>query len=143
MNSTMILEKRETLEGGIGELCRGRSAFANSSIWGVDADIVGSAQFFYTPLGMLVYVSVGGLEEGCNVYSVELITKGGGRCTLPPLYSKNGSAWCSALTGKISACQILGGKIEISQSSMGKTVTVATGNIRPPRICEMRMRTAE
>ena len=143
MNSTKNFEKRDTLEGGVGVLCRGRSAFANSSVWGVDTDIDGTAQFYYTPLGMLVYVSIEGLEEGCSVYSLELITNGGGRCALPPLYAKNGSAWCSALTGKISACQILGGKIVVSRSFAGKTVTVATGSIRPPSLCEMRMRAAE
>lgn len=143
MNTVKFSETEETVGGGAGELCRGRTAFASSHIWGVEADIDGTAQFYYTPLGMLVHVSVWGLEGNGDVYSLEVMTDGGGHCALPPLYSKNGSAWCSALTGKISACQILGGKVIVTRRVSGKNVTVATGSIRPPRICEVRLRAAE
>lgn len=141
MSSVNFLEKREVGGGGAYELCRGRCAFARSHIWGVDSPIDGTASFYYTPLGMLVYVCVDGLEDG--VYSLKLVTESGGECVLPPLYAKNGSAWCSALTGKISACQILGGKMKVSGHVCGRTVTVAKGSIRPPRLGETRLCVAE
>lgn len=137
------MEKREDSCGVVTELCKGRRAFASAHIDAKDTNIDGTACFYYTPIGMLVCVSVVGLEENGGVYSLEVVTESGGRFTLPPLYEKSGRAWCVSLTGKISACEILGGRINVMSDNSGDTEQAATGKIRSPMIGEFKLRAAE
>ncbi len=141
MNLVKTLENGNFAVGGAEELCRGRTVFAGSRIIGRENGVEGTASFYYTPLGMLIRVSVCGLEDG--VYSLSVLTDDGGEFMLPPLYAKNGNAWCSALTGKISACRIFGGTIMITRRETERTVGIAVGRIRPPRIGEVSLRAAE
>lgn len=141
MNSVKTLKNGNFAVGGAEELCRGRTVFAGSHIIGRENGVEGTASFYYTPLGMLIRVSVCGLDDG--VYCLSVLTDDGGEFMLPPLYAKSGNAWCSALTGKISACRIFGGKIMIARCEADGTVYVAGGGIRPPRIGEVSLRTAE
>lgn len=141
MNLVKTLERDNFAVGGAEELCRGRTVFAGSHIIGRENGVEGTASFYYTPLGMLVRVSVCGLEKG--VYSLSVLTDDGGEFMLPPLYAQNGHAWCSALTGKISACRIFGGKITVTRREADITVDIADGRIRPPRIGEVSLRAAE
>ena len=146
MNSSIISEKSEKKEAVFGvasQLCRGRSAFAVSHINSTQTGIEGEASFYYTPLGMLVYVSVWGIDVTTDeVYTLELVNDAGVSCILPPLYCKNGKAWCSALTGKIVASDILGGRIGVIKKRDGVSFRIAEGKIRPPRLDEIRLRLA-
>ncbi len=123
-----------------GALGRGRTPFATVDIKGDGerGEIRGSADFYYTPLGMLVCASVGGLgkskEERGGVYSLafgERPAEAGISCAIPPLYERGGYAWCSALTGKISPCEILGKRVtlvDMRKETLG--AHLATGTVR-------------
>ncbi len=137
LNSVKFYEKKEIFSTGVRELCRGRTAFAYANIAGENGIVEGTASFYYTPLGMLVYVCMCGLDEADGgVYSLEIRTKCGGCVTLPPLYCKNGNAWSAALTGKIATCDILGGRVIVGDS-------IAEGGIRPPILRELTIKEAE
>ena len=117
---------------GADTLCRGRTPFATSEISAeVETENVeGIAEMYYTPLGMLVRVGVTGLEDG--VFSLILGKEGELNVYLPPLYARDGEAWCTALTGKISPSQILGGEIRIVEYRGFERINVAKGSIRSP-----------
>lgn len=137
-------EKRDTVVGGTAELCRGRTAFAEAYMLGESETAEGMARFFYTPLGMLIYVTVNGLDAEGGVYSLEMHTKSGGCCILPPLYCRGGRAWLSALTGKISACDIFGGTICIIRRISDKSEeTVAVGDIHSSALEKITLMAAE
>ncbi len=123
-----------------GALGRGRTPFATVDIKGKGerGEIRGSADFYYTPLGMLVCASVKGLgrENGKRggVYSLsfgERPDEAGMSCAIPPLYERGGYAWCSALTAKISPCEILGKRVtlvDMRKETLG--ARLATGTVR-------------
>ena len=123
-----------------GALGRGRTPFATVDIKGNGerGEIRGSADFYYTPLGMLVCASVKGLGKSSGerggVYSLSFGDKGvdaGISCAIPPLYERGGYAWCSALTGKISPCEILGKRVtlvDMRKETLG--THLATGTVR-------------
>lgn len=137
-------EKRDNIGGEKAELCRGRNAFAEAFLFGSSEKAEGLARFYYTPLGMLIHVTVSGLDAECGVYSLEMHTKSGGCCVLPPLYCRCGRAWLSALTGKISACDILGGKVCVKRSNSNKPFdTVAEGNILSSALEQITLMAAE
>ena len=128
---------------GTEALCRGRTPFASAYIYGETAngDINGYAELYYTPLGMLVKVGVSGLEDG--VYSLSLGREGQIILFLPPLYAKNGSAWCTALTGKISASEILGTDINIIGYHEKERTDIAYGVIQSPLLKRFELMEAE
>lgn len=105
-------------------LYRDRTPLAYADIFGEYERTRGIANFFYTPLGILVNVSMKGLDKEIRVYGLSFISKEGARWRLPPLYNKNGCAWCSALTGKISVCELLGGEIIIESGTDGEEVAL-------------------
>ncbi|MBO5202989.1 MAG: hypothetical protein J6B72_00035 [Clostridia bacterium] len=145
---TVELTEKEIVEGDMTQRCRwrgagvlgkGRSPFAFADILGEDGhtDIKGRASFYYTPLGMLVCASVKGLDGKRRVYSLSLVSDNEGtrdtamQCAIPPLYERNGYAWCSALTGKISPCEIIGRRIAMREmGNDGKRGAVASGVVR-------------
>lgn len=139
-----LFEKRDSIGGETAELCRGRNAFAEAYMLGSSEQTEGIARFYYTPLGMLIHVTVGGLDTEHGVYSLEMHTKSGGCCVLPPLYCRGGRAWVTALTGKISACDILGGKVCIGRSGSDNPFgTVAEGNIHSTAVEKITLMAAE
>ena len=125
--------------GGAAELGRGRHPFACADISGDGecGSVRGKASFYYTPLGMLVCATVAGLGRDTGAYSLSVSEDGerSGRasmqCAIPPLYERGGHAWCSALTGKISPCELLGKCITLREMKYGGKV--ATGRIRCAR----------
>ena len=115
-----------------------RAPFAVANISHSDGacPINGRAELFYTPLGMFVRVLVRGLEDG--VYSLTLSS--GEICIyLPPLYARGGEAWSEALTGKISASEMLHGCINVIEYDSDGGRPVACGNVRSPIVREMEL----
>jgi hypothetical protein len=125
--------------GGAAELGRGRHPFACADICGEgdSGSIHGKASFYYTPLGMLICATVGGLGRNRGIYSLSVTEDDGVwrkapmQCAIPPLYERGGRAWCSALTGKISPCELIGKRITLWETKHGGKV--ATGKIRCAR----------
>ena len=97
----------------ISELWRNRAPIAYTLLYGNEEKSTGSTFFYCTPLGLIVCTSVCGLDDEVGIYSLSFISKEGSVCKLPPLYNKDGYAWNMALTGKIYACELLGGEIKI------------------------------
>lgn len=128
---------------GTDTLCRGRTPFAASEIKAETEmqDIEGIAELYYTPLGMLVRVGVTGLEDG--VFSLILGKEGELNVYLQPLYARDGEAWCTALTGKISPSQILGGEIRIVEYRGFERIDLAKGIIRSPLIPQISLAKAQ
>ncbi|MBQ8818162.1 MAG: hypothetical protein IJZ83_06265 [Clostridia bacterium] len=126
-NTSAQISDEEFVCAGVSELCRGRAPFAYADISDInekDGEIKGRASFYYTPLGLLACVTANGLDESVSVYPLSFVSKEGARWSLPPLYNKNGFAWCTALTGKISVCEILGGELRIGESKSKKAVAL-------------------
>ena len=133
---TAVLENdmaRECILHGVGAIGRGRRPFARAEIVGRTerGEAGGTASFYYTPLGMLVCVSIGGLEER-GVYTMSL-TDGDEsdgvelKSAIPPLYARGGYAWCSAITGKILPGQIKNKIMVVRQLDSDEGDVIATG----------------
>lgn len=136
--TNVTLEKRSIFEG-TGELCRGRVPIAYADICGEQGygAVKGEASFYYTPIGVLVRASVSGLDGKSGVYSLSLTSPAGRRqsdaseSAIPPLYDRNGYAWCSALTKKLSPCELLGKRISMRALHRGaEQEEIASGVIR-------------
>jgi hypothetical protein len=145
---TVELTEKEIIEGDMTQRCRwrgagvlgkGRSPFAFADICGEDGHgtVKGRASFYYTPLGMLVCASVKGLDGKRSVYSLSLVSDKehvsnvSVQCAIPPLYERNGYAWCSALTGKISPCEIIGRRIAMREMGNDENEgDIASGVVR-------------
>ncbi len=136
-------EHKESTCVGAEALCRGRTPFASAYIHGETqtGEVIGGAELYYTPLGMLVRVGVSGLVDG--VYSLSLGREGEVSLFLPPLYARGGSAWCTALTGKISASEILGAEICVIEYREGERADVACGVVRSPLLSRFELMKAE
>ncbi len=135
---TAVIENdlaRECILHGVGTLGRGRRPFAKAQLKG-SADgsrMSGTASFYYTPLGMLVCVAVKGLSER-GVYTLSLASGDGKeletRCAIPPLYSRGGYAWCSALTGKLAPSEIQDKTVVMRALGGEQQDNMATGKVR-------------
>ncbi len=139
LRETTVIENdlaRECILYGVGTLGRGRRPFAKADIVGREgeSETSGSASFYYTPLGMLICVAVKGLSEG-GVYTLSLMSNDSGRemetrCAIPPLYSRGGYAWCSALTGKLSPSEIRDKTVVMREIGAESDELVAIGAVR-------------
>ncbi|MBE6577697.1 MAG: hypothetical protein E7653_06120 [Ruminococcaceae bacterium] len=124
---------RECILHGVGTLGRGRRPFAKAQLKG-EAHMSGTASFYYTPLGMLVCVTVKGLSDK-GVYTLSLASNDGSkevqtRCAIPPLYSRGGYAWCSALTGKLAPSEIQDKTLIMREMDAKNDKQVAIGAVR-------------
>ena len=82
---------------------------------------------------MLVCVALSGLKKERGVYTLSLVSGKENemhvdRCTIPPLYAREGYAWCSALTGKLLPSDVRGKTVVIRESGSGSG-RVAVGKI--------------
>ena len=143
MIAQTVTSEKESVGAGIlygaGTLGKGRSPFAGVDIYGMGANrgVRGRADFYYTPLGMLICVSVKGLAGENGVYCLSFVSADerseevGMKCVIPPLYERNGYAWCSALTGKVSPSEIFGKRVVMRSLRRGyEKVEVASGVVR-------------
>lgn len=117
-------------------LCRGRRPFASAEIVGGEEfpQINGRVDFYLTPLGVLICADINGLpirEESSQravAYNFCINGDSAQKCNhcrntkascrvMPTVYEKNGSAWCSVLTKKISPSDIMGKTIAVHERS--------------------------
>jgi hypothetical protein len=136
---TAVIENdlaRECILHGVGTIGRGRRPFATARITSTEGTRKrGSVSFYYTPLGMLVCVAVGGLEDERGVYTLSLATweNGGYReipCNIPPLYARGGYAWCSALTGKLTPSEVRNKTVLLKRLDGHNSEIDAMGTVR-------------
>ena len=126
---------RDCILRGVGAIGRGRRPFARARLEGKEqgGGVSGNVSFYYTPLGMLVCVAIGGLKKDRGVYTLSLSSCDGGRrtdmrCAVPPLYARGGYAWCSVLTGKLLPSEVSECTALIKELG-GHTNTVASGRV--------------
>ena len=128
-------EQRACLFGGISVIGDDRAPFASALIKGnvKNPNIVGEANFYYTPLGIFISVWIKGFEAKRLTYDVKIEDQRAMRdigCMLPPLYERGGCAFFSALTGKLTYRELCGSKISVSRYQAHSNEEVACGYIQ-------------
>ena len=102
-------------------LCLGRTPLATAMLKGTveGAPIEGRVDCYGTPAGVRISVTVGGLPKGMNngfsVYRL-CVEKEEGHflcAVIPPLYEKNGTAWCSVITRKLVPSELIGKRLSV------------------------------
>jgi hypothetical protein len=138
IRDTAMLETdlaRECILHGVGAIGRGRRPFARALLKGTEENLgaSGTVSFYYTPLGMLVCVTLRDLNRERGVYTLTLSETDGEernvRCAVPPLYARDGCAWCSALTGKLLPSEVSGRTVVIRELG-AYAETVAVGRVQ-------------
>lgn len=134
--------KQENIWAGAYEiLCRGRIPFAKAELHGNEEypNVRGSVHFYATPVGVLVHAEVVGLPRGgrntkramayrfCLQECQENGMARDGYITppkrylpcnvLPTVYEKDGTLWCSVLTGRILPADLFGKIMSIHEST--------------------------
>lgn len=132
-------------QGAHEVLCKGRLPFANANLTGEDGfpSVCGSVEFYSTPMGVLICAQVRGLPcdtvqgKKPKAYGICLgnstsserreqafctghlyLGKHRAPCTaMPTLYEKNGSLWCSVMTGRITPADLAGKMIRVHEST--------------------------
>ncbi len=112
-----------------------RSAFAYSELYLTEESNkhCGKAEFFSTPVGVVISLEVSGLPDNenknnCGKYKIyEMrISKDyfAYRCeekrSIPPIFSKDGFAWSTYLSDKITPREIIGKEISLMCVKKGK-----------------------
>ena len=139
--------------GGLYDhVCWGRRPFAVAELRGNDGypSVRGRVWFYATPAGVLISADLSGLPDTAEqnermgaAFRVCLESEKGRSChtprlcsLIPPLYGRNGSAWCEVVTGKLSPsdlndCRvILRTRAERCAQACGSAI--ATGRVVSP-----------
>ena len=150
----MEQEKKENIWAGAYEiLCRGRVPFAKVEMRGNEShpSVFGTVDFYSTPVGVLVHAHVCGLpckeksqnrarayrfclygqKEACASREEFVIpTKDHLLCNvLPTVYEKDGTLWCSVLTGRILPVDLFGKVMSIYESGNSPTSRESVGEV--------------
>ena len=102
-------------------LCMGRSPLATARLKGASegSALWGRVDCYGTPAGLRISVTVNGLPHGSktgfSIYRLCLEREDGYFlcAVIPPLYERNGSAWCSVITRKLELSDLMGGRLSI------------------------------
>lgn len=147
----MELMKKHPNKGAYGHLCHGRRPFAIADIRGSACypSVIGTVSFYATPAGVLISADLSGLPQTTKkgrgaVFGVCFASRESERCghcpklcsVLPPLYERNGNAWCSVVTGKLSPSDLIDRRVILRERSdrcpgdCGREI--ASGNVTSP-----------
>ena len=106
--------KRELKKGAYELILAGRrpSAVARLSPSGSGGEMRGEAEFYMTPLGVVLCAEVDGLpkEQSSMVFGLCI---GDDRM---PIYASKGSMWCAIMTGYHSVSDLIGKPLTVRQS---------------------------
>lgn len=132
----LTTEERAYLVNGFSAIGTDRCPFAIAEIRGnsENQDVIGEANFYHTPLGILVSVWMKGFSGGRETYHIRIEDACDGRkvnCVLPPLYERGGYAFFSSLTGKLSAGEILNKRIYVGRYCNSREQEIALGYVAP------------
>ena len=105
-------------KGAFALLLEGRSPAATVTLSGEDSGLHGAAEFYPTPLGVVVCAELSGLpeRERAEVFGLSL----GGEIT--PIFRKStgeASAWCAAMTRHRSVGEVLGETVSVLATPAG------------------------
>ncbi len=141
-------------------LCQGRTPFAVAELHGKEkySSIRGRVDFYSTPAGVLVSAKISGLPSKTGTHCKSAVY---GLCleeygeherknekkhikkslssVMPPLYERDGKAWCSVVTGKLLPSELCKKSVRIWEGTMGEYKssmigdrTVASGVVVQP-----------
>lgn len=130
MNTNISIGERYEL------LCRGRSPSAMATLKGTvkNKEIEGSVCFYSTPIGMVINARISGLDrcsdEGIYRFGFYTHSKDEDRrikSVMPIMYEREGRAWGSSLTSKMSVSDFSGRVISLYSGR--EAVEVAFGKV--------------
>ena len=127
----MEFVKKQPSKGLYGHLCQGRRPFAVADMRGgvCYPSVRGQVAFYATPAGVLISADLSGLPggsgNGCGASVFGVCLESGrenacGSCPrlcslLPPLYERNGNAWCSVVTAKLAPSDLTDRRVILRQ----------------------------
>ena len=146
---------QQVYDGLHDSLRRGRHPFASAELRGGYAHpgVKGEISFYDTPAGVLVSARLqglpgrGGTTHASTVYGFCLGERESDTCSvgcgrncrfcriMPSLYEKDGNAWCSFLTRKLSVSDLEGRRITLRERTVEYPgFPVASGALRTPHM---------
>ena len=123
-------------QGAFALLLEGRTPAATVELSGEDPALRGEAEFYPTPLGVVLCAELTGLPTRRDGAVFDLSV--GGEIT--PIFAKAGTerAWCAAMTRHRTVADVLGETVSVLASPAGqcgnRTVRICRGTVEDPRL---------